>query len=231
MQSEGLQRLRRGENYCEGLLPPWPFFHSSSYNACAGAIEAASQQGFDLCVAEARLQRLRRGARSCEDDGEGVILLPKKSLIRAKGGVVITFTVYGRPQPAGSKRGFPIKRANGSIGVAISDDNPKSRDWKNAVASAAREVYHGDLLRGPLLLKLTFHRPRPGGHFGATGLNKKGRETEHPVSKPDLLKLARGVEDALTGIVWADDAQIVEEVLSKQWGEPSRVEIEICLTL
>ena len=35
---------------------------------------------------------------------------------------------------------------------------------------------------------------------------------------PDVLKLARGVEDALTGIVWRDDAQIVNESLNKVVG-------------
>lgn len=39
---------------------------------------------------------------------------------------------------------------------------------------------------------------------------------------PDVLKLARGVEDALTGIVWRDDAQIVNESLSKVVVAPPR---------
>lgn len=150
----------------------------------------------------------------------------------------ITFTVYGEAKPAGSKRAMPIyrngpggrelaRRANGSPMIAVVDDNPKSRDWKNAVASAAREAYSGPLLRGPIKLTLAFFRPRPKGHFGSNGLNKNGRESPRPISKPDLLKLTRGVEDAITGVVWADDSQIVYEVLEKSWGEPARVEITI----
>ena len=42
-----------------------------------------------------------------------------------------------------------------------------------------------------------------------------------------MLKLARAVEDALTGIVWRDDAQIVDEQLSKVYGEPARVEVDV----
>jgi len=35
-----------------------------------------------------------------------------------------------------------------------------------------------------------------------------------------VLKLARAVEDALTGVIWADDAQIVDEVIRKRYGRP-----------
>lgn len=139
----------------------------------------------------------------------------------------IRFTVYGEPQTAGSKRAFPFKRRNGQLGVAVSDDNPKSRDWKNAVASQARESM-GDypLSDSPLSVAFIFYRPRPKGHFGKHGL-KRSAYGLHPTTRPDVLKLARAVEDALTGVVWRDDSQIVEEVLKKYWGEPARVEIVI----
>jgi Holliday junction resolvase RusA-like endonuclease len=151
---------------------------------------------------------------------------------------MIQFTVYGKSQPAGSKRAMPIyrngangrqlvTRANGSPMIAVTDDNPKSCDWKHAVASAAREAYRGALLDGPLSVSFTFYRVRPKGHFGKHGLNKAGRDAEYPTTKPDVLKLARAVEDALTGIVWRDDSQIVDERIAKEWGEPARVEIVV----
>jgi Holliday junction resolvase RusA-like endonuclease len=141
----------------------------------------------------------------------------------------ISFTAIGKPQPAGSKSGAPIRRKNGSIGVAMRDSNPKAKPWQAIVANAAREAYSGDLLRGPLYVKMTFYLPRPKGHFG-TGRNAakvKESAPQHPAKKPDVLKLARGTEDALSGVVFADDAQIVSEHLHKAWGEPARVEVEI----
>lgn len=141
---------------------------------------------------------------------------------------MIRITVYGHAQPAGSKRGFPRKRSNGSTFVSIVDANPNAKDWKNAVASAAREAYSGDLLNGPLAVSMVFYRPRPKGHFTSSGgLSKSGRTTPYPTPKPDVLKLARAVEDALTGVVYRDDAQIVDEHIAKSWGEPARCEIEI----
>jgi Holliday junction resolvase RusA-like endonuclease len=140
----------------------------------------------------------------------------------------ITFTVFGNSQPAGSKRAFALRKGGVLTGrVAVSDANPKSRDWKEQVASAAREAYRGELLTGPLQVILRFYRVRPNGHFGTKGLNKKGKESIAPTSKPDVLKLARGVEDALSNVIYRDDAQIVDERIQKYWGEPARCEITI----
>jgi Holliday junction resolvase RusA-like endonuclease len=141
---------------------------------------------------------------------------------------VITFVVLGEAKPAGSKRAFAIRKGGVFTGrIAVMDANPNSKDWKQQVAYAAREAYGGQLLDGPLKVSLQFYRPRPKGHYGANGLNKKGRESKAPTSKPDVLKLARGVEDALSGVLYRDDAQIVCELLVKEWGEPARCEITI----
>jgi Holliday junction resolvase RusA-like endonuclease len=140
----------------------------------------------------------------------------------------IEFTVHGEPQPAGSKRGFAFKRKNGSTGVAISDANPKSAEWKRYVKLAAATNRPDALVLGAVSVSFEFFRVRPGGHFNTKGeLNKKGREKPYPTSKPDALKLARGVEDALTGVIWLDDAQIVEERLSKRWGDAPGVRVVI----
>lgn len=139
----------------------------------------------------------------------------------------IRITVYGVAQPAGSKRGFAFKRKNGSTGVAISDANPKSREFKNVVSDAAREAYHGPLLQGPLDVTMIFVRPRLKGHYRKDGTVKPAFVDALPTSKPDVLKLARGVEDALSKIVYLDDSQIVDERIRKVYGEPARVEIEI----
>ena len=46
-----------------------------------------------------------------------------------------------------------------------------------------------------------------------------------PTARPDLLKLARAVEDAIQSVVYRNDSQIVDEVLHKRYGEPARVEV------
>lgn len=139
---------------------------------------------------------------------------------------MIKFTVYGKAQSAGSKRAFPFKRKDGRLGVAVSDDNKNSKLWQAEVKAAARTAHNGtELLTGALGVTMRFYVDRPKGHFGAAG-NVKASAPEFPTTRPDVLKLARGIEDACTGVVWKDDSQIVVEKLIKEFGTP-RVEIEI----
>ncbi len=149
----------------------------------------------------------------------------------------IQFTVYGNAQSAGSKRAFvptnkntgqPFRRAGGGIVVSVVDDNAKSKDWKKLVAMAAQQHRPATPIEGAVRLTLVFVRVRAADQFNSKGeLNKKGLGKPYPISKPDVLKLARGIEDALTGIVWKDDAQIVDERLTKRWGDAACVEITV----
>lgn len=142
---------------------------------------------------------------------------------------VIQFTVFAKPQSAGSKRAFAIRdrrtgdirrRGNGSLMINVVDDNPKAADWKRYVAAIAMNFRPRQLLTGPLKVSFVLFRRRPKSHFNSRGeLNKKGRAMPFPIAKPDVLKLARGVEDSLTGVIWRDDAQIVDEVLKKRFGD------------
>lgn len=141
----------------------------------------------------------------------------------------VAFTVYGKAAPAGSKRGFYNAKARR---VIISDDSSKSRPWKALVSDAAEQAMsltrgsgEYELLDGPLALVLTFYVPRPKAHIGVRGV--KASAPPYPAVKPDLLKLTRAIEDALTGIVYRDDAQIVRETLAKRYGEPARCEVLI----
>lgn len=144
---------------------------------------------------------------------------------------MIDFIVYGIAQPAGSKRGF-IRGGR----VVVTDANERSRPWKALVSDAAVEAMMtadgksrvlelAPPLQGPLALTLIFTVPRPKGHYGVKGIRPSA--PGYPTVKPDVLKLARGVEDALTGICYRDDAQIVRETLVKEYGEPARVEITV----
>ena len=134
------------------------------------------------------------------------------------------FTVYGNAEPAGSKRAF----YRPGLGVRVVDANPKSREWKNLVAQEAGRISTG-MLEGPLSLHATFYRPRPASHFGS-GRNAGVLKTSapaYPATRPDTTKLLRAVEDALQGVLYRDDAQIVEQHVSKQWGDPARCEIRV----
>jgi Holliday junction resolvase RusA-like endonuclease len=147
----------------------------------------------------------------------------------------LQFTVLGRPQPAGSKRAFPVRKGGQITGVAVTDDAKRSRPWKDSVAHAAHYALlehspRGEgLLDGPLELRVDFYVARPAGHYG-TGRNRehvKRSAPARPVVRPDVTKLLRAVEDGCTGIIWRDDAQVVTQIARKFYGVPERAEVEI----
>lgn len=142
-----------------------------------------------------------------------------------EGRPTVHVVVYGTPAPAGSKKAVPMGRGPGARWGVV-DANPKAKPWKNLVAQQAGEVMAGrPLLRGPLHVTFLFTVRRPKGHVGTRGIRPGA--PRHPTVQPDVLKLARGVEDALSGVVYADDAQIVDERLRKQYGEQEGVEIVV----
>ena len=131
----------------------------------------------------------------------------------------ITFFVPGLPRPAGSKRAFVVKGR-----AIVTDANPNIREWKNAVTHEASESMRRDargLFTGPLWVVMEFTMPRPKCHY-RTGKHAGQLRPDAPTwhtTKPDATKLTRGTEDALTGIVWHDDAQISKQTISKRHGD------------
>lgn len=140
---------------------------------------------------------------------------------------MIQFWVPGKALPAGSKRSFQHK-VTGKI--VVTDANPKSKGWKEQVRVVARTHMGGSPpLTGPVAVDFVFNVLRPKSHLRSDGVNlsMEGQRKPWPTSKPDLLKLARGVEDALTGIVYEDDAQIVFETMRKQWSQIEGVQVRV----
>lgn len=133
---------------------------------------------------------------------------------------LIRFFVPGEPAPGGSKRAFMNKRTGR---VNIVEDCKRTADWRRSVALAARSVWRGAPLDGPLSLHVVFVRQRPKGHFRTSGGKptaelKTWAAAELPTTKPDTTKLLRSTEDALTGILWRDDAQVIEQAAAKTYG-------------
>jgi Holliday junction resolvase RusA-like endonuclease len=114
----------------------------------------------------------------------------------------LQIVVYGSPAPQGSKRFVGMR---GGRGVMI-ESSAKVRPWRQDVKLAAEEARAGaPPLDCALRVSMVFTVPKPKSA-------PKTRRT-FPDRKPDLSKLARSTEDALTDAgVLADDARIVEFV-------------------
>ena len=128
------------------------------------------------------------------------------------------FTVPGIPRPGGSKKGFPIRRKDGSfVKIGIADMSKDVMSWRGAVVDACRKVFLGPPTIQALSLKINFFMPYRKGDFGKDGQIKKSAPHWHD-KRPDTCKLIRSTEDALTGVLWQDDSQVVSIIATKEFG-------------
>lgn len=126
-----------------------------------------------------------------------------------------TITVYGEPGPQGSKRHV----GNGVMVESSKKVKPWRQDVKYAAIGATAHIPGWKALHGPLAVAMTFTFARIKSHY-RTGryahLLKDGAPAQ-PTVYPDLSKIVRSTEDALTGVVWKDDAQVVQYVRLGKW--------------
>jgi Holliday junction resolvase RusA-like endonuclease len=135
--------------------------------------------------------------------------------------VTVSFTVIGIPAPQGSKSKWGT------------EDNPRTRPWRAAVAAEAslnRDRITGDsLAAGPLTVTARFYFPRPKAHYrtGRYAGELKDAAPVYCATTPDLDKLERAIGDALKGVLLQDDSQIVHWDTWKLYGAPARAEITV----
>ena len=142
------------------------------------------------------------------------------------GEVLLAFDVPGIPRPQGSKRGF----ARGGK-VVLLEMSKGLADWRSIVAYTAREKWMTRaLMEGPLEVGIVFIFPRPKSHYIA-GNPARGLRPNAPLyhsGTPDLSKLLRSTEDALTGVVWKDDALVARYYpAEKRYGDSPGANITI----
>lgn len=128
----------------------------------------------------------------------------------------VSFFVTGTPRPAGSKRGFRHPHSDRILIVDASGSAGKV--WRRQIQVEAKRVMQtAPPLPYPVKLRCTFMFKRPQSHYNKSGLKPAAKL--HHTQKPDATKLLRALEDALTGIVWLDDAQVVEQHVTKHWSD------------
>ena len=130
-----------------------------------------------------------------------------------------TAVVLGDPVAQGRPR---FSRQGGFVKAY---DSAKSRDYKSYVRFIAAQNAPDSPVEGAIEFSLRIYRAIP------KGMPKYKREaakagTLRPVTKPDVSNILKGVEDALKGVWYKDDSQIVGYgVLGKWYDERPRIEI------
>jgi len=126
----------------------------------------------------------------------------------------VSFVVWGHPAPQGSKRHV-------GNGVML-EMSKRLKPWREDVKQAALDAHPGDPFTTPVNLRIKFLFLRPKSHY-RTGKNAHMLRDDAPSwkgSTPDLSKLIRSSEDAITSAgLWKDDNLVARVVATKQYSD------------
>jgi len=102
-------------------------------------------------------------------------------------------------------------------------------EWRAAIVQAAIKA-RVPVMLGPVFVKLLIILPAPTSRPSVLTTQKQMDYWLRPWRQPDLDKLSRSIADAMTGVVFNDDAQIVRLLAEKVYaneGERPGVDITI----
>jgi len=135
----------------------------------------------------------------------------------------VELTVQGEPVAQGRPR-FSTRG-----GFARAYDPAKSRDYKDYVRlAAAQQMGENPPLNGALMLSVRIYRPIPKS-FSAKKEALAEAGILRPTTKPDIDNYVKGIKDALKGICWQDDNQVVAyiEPFGKYFSARPRIEVTV----
>lgn len=123
------------------------------------------------------------------------------------------FIIEGNPRGQGRPRAT-IRGRHASVYEAKEDTLYKNNITAQIVAQGPVFIEFG-----PIAIDVAFFLPRPKMHYNSKGQVKPRFEGDLPTCKPDLDNMLKALKDACNGIVWRDDAQIVDVKASKEYAD------------
>jgi len=103
----------------------------------------------------------------------------------------------------------PVAKGRPRFGKGHAYTPEKTREFEKWMKHMAKEMLPGfKPITGPIILSVVVHKAIPKSwskklqELAANGLI-------HAMGKPDMSNFMKGIEDALNGVVWTDDGQII----------------------
>ena len=120
--------------------------------------------------------------------------------------------IYVAGQPVGKAR--PRVTKSGRVYTPT-----KTMKAEVSIQDAAREAMQGQQpLDGPVYVSAAFNMEIPAS-WTKTKRQQAGIGSVMPAGKPDIDNLAKTILDALNGIVYRDDSQVVQLAISKRYSD------------
>jgi Holliday junction resolvase RusA-like endonuclease len=134
---------------------------------------------------------------------------------------IVTFGVDGIPVA----KGRPRFARQGSFVKTYTDQ--KTLGWERQVQEAATiAMGSSEPLETPVTLYLYFRLPIPAS-WSKKRQERAKAEEERPAKKPDWDNLSKAVCDALNGVVYKDDGQIISAHIKKVYSTVPGVDIMV----
>jgi Holliday junction resolvase RusA-like endonuclease len=141
------------------------------------------------------------------------------------GPVFVEFELQGEPRPKGRHRSR-IGYKNGKPFVMQYPD-PETARYEAVLAEAALLFMRGRApTEQPVALLVHAYKPIAAS-WSKTDRAKALAGALLPTSKPDGDNYLKGCQDALNGIVWRDDAQVIDARVIKQFSDRPALRIEV----
>ncbi|MCD6459426.1 RusA family crossover junction endodeoxyribonuclease [bacterium] len=137
----------------------------------------------------------------------------------------LNFQLIGRPVTKGSYRAYVAKpgvcracKYGRNLRAYVTNDNPQTKQAESLITNAFyRRFIRQELWKGAVEVSITFYFIRPKS-FDPTMF--------YPIKKSDIDKLQRTVYDALTGVLYVDDGQIVNAHIFKRFGKVEGIVVQ-----
>ena len=134
---------------------------------------------------------------------------------------ITTFQVLGTPVG----KGRPKFARRGNFVQAYTP--AKTKTYEQQIADAARAAM-GDKLQTsePVQVNLNVFVPIPAS-WSKTKRELAQKGVVYPTTKPDIDNVAKAVFDAMNGIVFRDDKQIVNQLVTKRYSDNQRIDARV----
>ena len=130
---------------------------------------------------------------------------------------MLRFTVPGEPRGKGRPRFVSTPRGGRAYTPA------ETVSYERMIAWCAKQA-GGVIIDGPIKLTVDVFMQIPRSASRKRQIEmREGRDW--PSKRPDLTNVVKCVEDGLNGILYKDDAQIVDLTVRKFWSDEPRIEV------
>ena len=137
--------------------------------------------------------------------------------------LIVDFTVDGVPVG----KGRPKFARRGNFVTAYTPAKTKTYEEQVALVSQnAMKTENKVICPSPVQLNMDIFVPIPKS-WSKIKRERALNGVEYPTTKPDSSNILKSIEDAMNGIVFEDDKQIINHCITKRYSDNPRVEVRV----